>query len=106
MVGDTEQNLDGSALPNPLKFLDRVENDGEPAFITAAANPNTGKTNTMIKLLQMRKFDRDDFLIVSNVHSWSACDIHVMSIIMKIITNSVKPTNKTIRKPQMYLLIR
>ena len=79
MVGVTEQDLDGSALTIPLKLLDRMENDGAPAFFTAAGNPNTGKTNTMIKLLEMRKVDRDDLLIVSNVRSWGACDIHVTS---------------------------
>lgn len=79
IVGVTEQDLDASALRLPMMLLDEIENNGAPAFVTAAGNPNTGKTNTAILLIELRKLQRDDFLVLSNVRTWDATDIVVTS---------------------------
>jgi hypothetical protein len=79
IVGVTEQDLDASALRLPMMLLDEIENNGAPAFVTAAGNPNTGKTNTAILLIELRKLDLDDLLVLSNVRSWDATDIVVTS---------------------------
>jgi len=79
LVGVTEQDLDASALRLPMMLLDQIENNGAPAFITAAGNPNTGKTNTAILLIQLRAFDLDDLLVLSNVRTWDQTDIVVTS---------------------------
>jgi len=78
-VGVTEQDLDASALRLPMMLLDQIENNGAPAFVTAAGNPNTGKTNTAILLITLRKLDLDDLLVLSNVRTWDATDIVVTS---------------------------
>lgn len=79
-VGITAQDLDASALTLPLKILDRIDNYNAPAYFTAAGNPNTGKTNTMAKIIEMRKIDNPDLLILSNVRSWEMTDIPVTSM--------------------------
>jgi hypothetical protein len=79
IVGVTEQDLDASALRLPMMLLDEIENNGAPAFITAAGNPNTGKTNTAILLISLRALDLDDLLILSNVRTWDQTDIVVTS---------------------------
>ncbi|MFC6973472.1 hypothetical protein ACFQL1_20495 [Halomicroarcula sp. GCM10025709] len=79
IVGVTEQDLDASALRLPMMLLDEIENNGAPAFVTAAGNPNTGKTNTAILLIQLRALDLDDLLVLSNVRSWDGTDIVVTS---------------------------
>jgi len=79
LVGVTEQDLDASALRLPMMLLDEIENNGAPAFVTAAGNPNTGKTNTAILLITLRALDLDDLLVLSNVRSWEQTDIVVTS---------------------------
>jgi len=79
LVGVTEQDLDASALRLPMMLLDQIENNGAPAFLTAAGNPNTGKTNTAILLIQLRALDLDDLLVLSNVRTWDQTDIVVTS---------------------------
>lgn len=66
LVGVTEQDLDGSALRLPLKLLDALHNNEAPAFVVGAGNPNTGKTNTMQLLAELRKADLDDLLVIAN----------------------------------------
>ncbi|GAA5473910.1 hypothetical protein Hhis01_01318 [Haloarcula hispanica] len=79
IVGVTEQDLDASALRLPMMLLNQIENNGAPAFLTAAGNPNTGKTNTAILLITLRALDLDDLLILSNVRTWEQTDIVVTS---------------------------
>ncbi|WP_245545365.1 hypothetical protein [Halomicrobium katesii] len=74
IVGVTEQDLDASALRLPMMLLEQIENNGAPAFITAAGNPNTGKTNTAILLIQLRALDLDNLLVLSNVRTWEQTD--------------------------------
>ena len=69
LVGVTEQDLDGSALRLPMKLLDELENNDAPAFPVAAGNPNTGKTNTMLLLAELRKAAVDDLLVIANFDS-------------------------------------
>ena len=80
-VGVTEQDLDGSALRLPLQLLDLIENNDAPAFILGAGNSNTGKTNTMSELAELRSLDprHDDYLIVSNSRTWPLADLVVTS---------------------------
>jgi hypothetical protein len=79
IVGVTEQDLDASALRLPMMLLNQIENNGAPAFLTAAGNPNTGKTNTAILLITLRALDLDDLLVLSNVRTWEQTDIVVTS---------------------------
>jgi hypothetical protein len=79
IVGVTEQDLDGSALRLPMKLLDALDNNDAPAFVVGAGNPNTGKTNTMALLAELRKADRDDLLVLSNIRSWELTDVAVTS---------------------------
>jgi hypothetical protein len=76
LVGVTEQDLDGSALRLPMMLVDELENNDAPAFIIGAGNPNTGKTNTMSLLAELRKHDLgDDYLVISNSRSWELTDV-------------------------------
>lgn len=79
LVGVTEQDLDGSALRLPMLLLDQLENNDAPAFVVGAGNPNTGKTNTMSLLAELRAHDLDDLLVLSNVRSWELTDRVVTS---------------------------
>jgi hypothetical protein len=79
LVGVTEQDLDGSALRLPMKLLDQLDNNDAPSFVVGAGNPNTGKTNTMALLAELRAADRDDLLVISNVRSWELTDVAVTS---------------------------
>ena len=54
-------------------------NNDAPAFIVGAGNPNTGKTNTMSLLAEIRQYALDDYLVLSNVRSWELTDITVTS---------------------------
>ncbi|WP_255151329.1 hypothetical protein [Halorarius halobius] len=78
-IGVTEQDLDASALRLPMQLLDAMDNHDAPAFVLAAGNPNTGKTNTMSLLVELRRLDRDDLLVVSNVREWDETDELVTS---------------------------
>jgi len=87
LVGVTEQNFDGSAISTTLTLLDRMVNNGAPAFVSVAGNPNTGKTNTMFKLVEIAddagdlvEDVPDDLLIISNAASWSRADLVVNSM--------------------------
>lgn len=76
LVGVTEQDLDGGSLRLPLLLADALENNGAPAFVVGAGNPNTGKTNTVSLLVELRDLELDDdLLVVSNVRSWERTDI-------------------------------
>lgn len=79
-VGVTEQDLDASALRLPLRLLERLDNHEAPAFITASGNPNTGKTNTVNLLAELRRYDVDELLVVSNIRRWDGTDIYVSSM--------------------------
>jgi len=79
LVGVTEQDLDGSSLRLPMMLLDEIENNDAPAFIIGAGNPNTGKTNTMSLLAELRKAQLDEYMIISNVRSWPLTDEIVTS---------------------------
>lgn len=69
LVGVTEQDLDGSALRLPLRLVDELENNEAPAFPVVAGNPNTGKTNSMLLLGELRKATVDDLVVVANFDS-------------------------------------
>ncbi|MFP8954843.1 hypothetical protein ACLI4Z_18055 [Natrialbaceae archaeon A-arb3/5] len=87
LVGITETEYDGSALTVTLDLVDALHFDGAPSFWSVAGNPNTGKTNSMFKLVDVA--DRagnvieqvpNDFLVLSNAESWERADIVVKSM--------------------------
>lgn len=78
LVGVTEQDLDASSLRLPMKLLDELDNNDAPAFPVAAGNPNTGKTNTMLLLAELRRADRGELLMLTNFKS-SITDYRVTS---------------------------
>jgi len=79
LVGITEQDLDASALRLPLRLDDMMTNNDATAFIGGAGNPNTGKTNLMALLAELRSATVDDLLVVSNSRTWDRTDIVVTS---------------------------
>lgn len=80
VVGVTERDISGNPIRLPLLLIDQIENNGAPAFITGAGNPETGKTNTMFLLVELYDLALDDdLLVLSNVRSWERSDIHVAS---------------------------
>jgi hypothetical protein len=85
LLGVTEQDLDASALRLPLLLLDQLEHNEAPAFPVAAGNPNTGKTNTMLLLAELRKADKDDLLLLTNFDS-SITDYRVTSAHDLVVT--------------------
>lgn len=74
-VGVTEQDLDASSLRLPMLLLDALDNNDAPAFVVAVGNPNTGKTNTMSLLVELRRLDLDELLVLSNVRQWDETDV-------------------------------
>jgi hypothetical protein len=79
LVGITEQDLDASALRLPLRLDDMMTNNDAPAFIGGAGNPNTGKTNLMALLAELRSATVDDLLVISNSRTWPLTDKVVTS---------------------------
>ena len=79
LVGVTEQDLDGSALRLPLRLDDVMTNNDATAFIGGAGNPNTGKTNLMALLAELRSATVDDLLVISNSRTWPRTDLVVTS---------------------------
>ncbi|GAB3681231.1 hypothetical protein GCM10028857_05130 [Salinarchaeum chitinilyticum] len=79
LVGITEQDLDASSLRLPVQLLAELENDGAPAFLTIAGNPNTGKTNLGFMAGELREAQLDEYLIISNVSTSTSTDIVVTS---------------------------
>ncbi|WP_256412385.1 hypothetical protein [Halorubrum rubrum] len=79
LVGITEQDLDASALRLPLRLDDLMTNNDATAFIGGAGNPNTGKTNLMALLAELRSATVDDLLVISNSRTWARTDLVVTS---------------------------
>ena len=79
LVGVTEQDLDASALRLPLQLDQAMTNNDATAFIGGAGNPNTGKTNLVALLAELRSTTVDDLLVISNSRSWPRTDIVVTS---------------------------
>ncbi|WP_281193752.1 hypothetical protein [Halorubrum sp. F4] len=79
LVGITEQDLDASALRLPLRLDELMTNNDATAFVGGAGNPNTGKTNLMALLAELRSVTVDDLLIVSNSRTWDRTDVVVTS---------------------------
>ena len=79
LVGITEQDLDASALRLPLRLDDMMTNNDATAFIGGAGNPNTGKTNLMALLAELRSATVDDLLVISNSRTWPLTDVVVTS---------------------------
>jgi hypothetical protein len=77
-TGITEMDLDGSSLRLPMRLNSHLDNNGATAFVVGAGNPNTGKTNTMSLLVELRDYVLDDLLVLSNVRSWDRTD-HVVT---------------------------
>ncbi len=77
LVGVTEQDLDASALRLPLQLDQAMTNDDATAFIGGAGNPNTGKTNLVALLAELRSATVDDLLVISNSRSWPRTDLVV-----------------------------
>lgn len=65
-VGLTEAELTASEVRLLSQLSDALDNNGAPAFVSAAGNPETGKTNTMWLLVELRSHLLDDYLVVSN----------------------------------------
>ncbi|WP_058364893.1 hypothetical protein [Haloparvum sedimenti] len=79
LTGVTEQDLDGSALRLPLRLVDALENNDATAFVSGAGNPNTGKTNLMALLAELRSTVLNDLLVISNARTWDRTDLVVTS---------------------------
>jgi len=79
LVGITEQDLDASSLRLPLRLDEVMTNNDATAFIGGAGNPNTGKTNLMALLAELRSATVDDLLVISNSRTWDRTDIVVTS---------------------------
>jgi len=79
LVGITEQDLDASALRLPLRLDDMMTNNDATAFIGGCGNPNTGKTNLMSLLAELRSATVDDLLVISNSRTWPLTDKVVTS---------------------------
>lgn len=80
LVGVTESRNAGNALSLAMELNSLQENNDAPAFIIGVGNPNTGKTNTVTMLAELRRAAlEDDLLIVSNVRSLEVADRHVAS---------------------------
>ncbi len=79
IVGLTEQELDGSSLRLSLRILAEIANNDAPAFVLGAGNPETGKTNTMSLLAELRLFDQEEYMVLSNCRSWDLADVVVTS---------------------------
>jgi hypothetical protein len=75
LSGVTEQDLDASALSIPLKLDAELDNYDATAFVAGAGNPNTGKTNLMALLTEIRTATTDDLLVLSNIRSWDRTDV-------------------------------
>ena len=69
LVGVTEQELDASNLMLPLRLLEELENNAAPAFVTCAGNPNSGKTNFLLLLAELRKADLENLEVITNFNS-------------------------------------
>jgi hypothetical protein len=79
LTGITDKDLDASSLRLPMRINSWIENNDAPAFIVGAGNPNTGKTNTMSELVEIRDLALDDdLLVLSNIRSWDRTD-HVVT---------------------------
>jgi hypothetical protein len=78
-TGITERDLDGSSLRLPLRVNALIENNEAPAFILATGNPNSGKTNTLLELVEIRDYVLDDLMVLSNIRSFARTDRVVTS---------------------------
>ena len=79
ITGVTEQELDGSTLRLALQLDEAMTNNEATAFIGGAGNPNTGKTNLVALLSELRRETTDDLLVISNSRSWDGTDVVVTS---------------------------
>lgn len=79
LVGLTESDLEANPLALPMQIDNRLHNNDAPCFAVGVGNPNTGKTNTMCLLAELRSAVLDDLLVVSNVSSWDRTDELVTS---------------------------
>lgn len=94
LVGVTEQDLDGSSLRLSMKINAELENNGAPAFLLVAGNPNSGKTNTLIQLTEMRKAAVPELMVISNIRSLSMSDEVVTSahdLAVTLLENRERP---------------
>ena len=94
LVGVTEQDLDASALRLPLQLDEAMTNNDATAFVGGAGNPNTGKTNLIALLAELRSATVDDLLVISNSRSWPRTDIVVTSahdLALTCIENRERP---------------
>lgn len=92
-VGVTEQDLDAGSLSLPIRLLDRMDNYDAPCFPVIAGNPNTGKTNFLLLLAQLRKIEKEDLVVLSNFNS-SITDITISSchdLAITLLENRDKP---------------
>lgn len=75
IVGVTEADLTGSSLRLPLQLDAHLTNNDATAFVAGVGNPNTGKTNLVALLAELRSASVDDLLVISNSRSWNRTDI-------------------------------
>jgi hypothetical protein len=80
LAGITETELSGRSLRLPLLLDEALENKGATAFVTVAGAPNSGKTNTVSLLHELRDYAVDDLLVLSNIRTWERTDIVVTSM--------------------------
>lgn len=78
-VGITDHELEGDEMLLVVRLLEQLENHGAPAFVVGSGNPNTGKTNTMSLLAELRRYVMDEYLVLSNSPTWELTDIEVTS---------------------------
>jgi len=81
LVGITEQDLDADQLRLLSRLNDALHNNEAPAFPVVFGNPNTGKSNLVAELVEIRdELLDDDLVVMSNTRSWSRVDVVTTSM--------------------------
>lgn len=70
--GISDDRLDGSSLRAHLTLSEALENNDAPSFVLGLGNPNTGKTNFILLLLELWLASNPDGTIVTNCRSLDA----------------------------------
>lgn len=94
LVGLTESNLNADPLRLPMSINEALDNNAAPAFVVGKGNPNTGKTNTMCLLAELRSITQPELMVLSNVATWDQTDDLVTSahdLAVSLLDNRDRP---------------
>lgn len=78
LVGVTEKELQADSLSLHARLNNLLDNNDAPAFVLGAGNPETGKTNLVLLMAQLRSYAHDDYIIISNTDC-TMTDVRVTS---------------------------